>query len=216
MNTINSSILQALDFGWPILPEKSAQHLSQYDYRLARRVAAGDLEAFEELYQRHYRRVHNLCLRMTNNIAEAEDLTQEVFIHLYRKIGSFRGDSAFTTWLHRLTVNKVLMYFRSSKRRRDQTTVDGLLPETGPKEGGRTDRPLMLDRLTLERAILQLPPGYRAVFVLHDVEGYDHAETARILGNSIGTTKSQLHKARKRLRSLLRETSPSHVDCLMR
>jgi len=187
------------------VPQNSSRQQWQHDYQLARKTASGDIQAFEELYLRYQRRVYNLCFRMSGNAAEAEDLTQEVFIHLYHKIASFRGDSAFTTWLHRVTVNKVLMHFRTNKARLDQTTFDGVLPEPGMEEAGSYGRPLMLDRLTLERAIQKLPPGYRAVFVLHDVEGYDHAETARICGNSIGTTKSQLHKARRKLRSLLKE-----------
>lgn len=187
---------------WPRV-RKPVPQLWQHDLNLARKISAGDIQAFEELYLRYHRRVYCLCVKMTNNASEADDLTQEVFIHLYHKVGSFRGDSAFTTWLHRVTVNKVLMHFRTNKARRDQTTVDGVLPEPGNQDGGRYNGSLTLNRLTLERAIQQLPPGYRAVFVLHEIEGHDHAETARICGNSIGTTKSQLHKARRKLRALL-------------
>lgn len=144
---------------------------------------------------------------MTNNVAEAQDLTQEVFIHLYHKAGSFRGEAAFTTWLHRLTINKVLMHFRCNKARRDQPTLDGDLPEPGIREARNYGPASTLNSLTLKQLIVQLPPGYRAAFILHDVEGYDHAEIAQIMGISVGTTKSQLHKARKRLQSLLRENS---------
>lgn len=202
MNTINALTLEEGFSVWPRV-RKPVPQLWQDDFNLARKISAGDIQAFEELYLRYHRRVYSLCIRMTNNAAEADDLTQEVFIHLYYKIGSFRGDSAFTTWLHRVTVNKVLMHFRTNKARRDQTTLDGVLPEPGNQEGGSYGQSLTLNRLTLERAIQQLPPGYRAVFVLHDVEGHDHRETARICGISIGTTKSQLHKARRKLRALL-------------
>jgi RNA polymerase sigma-70 factor, ECF subfamily len=175
------------------------------DYELARAAADGDTTAFEELYSRHSRRVYSLCLRMTANTAEAEDLSQEVFIQLYRKVGSFRGESQFTTWLHRLTVNQVLMHFRRRGVRVEQTTEDG--SEVQRAERG-TENPLQMpvvDRIALDKAVSQLPPGYRAVFVLHDVEGHEHEEVARLLGCSVGTSKSQLHKARMKLRQLLRQ-----------
>jgi len=174
------------------------------DYALAQRAASGDSAAFEELYSRHGRRVYSLCLRMTANAAEAEDLSQEVFIQLYRKAGSFRGESQFTTWLHRLTVNQVLMHFRRRGVKLEQTTEDGEAP---PQIVAGTENPLQMpvvDRIALDRAVGQLPPGYRAVFVLHDVEGHEHEEVARLLGCSVGTSKSQLHKARMRLRQLLK------------
>jgi RNA polymerase sigma-70 factor (ECF subfamily) len=140
---------------------------------------------------------------MTNNVAEAEDLTQEIFIHVYHKIGGFRGESTMTTWLHRVTVNYVLMHFRKNSVRRELTTEDGETPEPFVKAASTERQLAILDRLALERAIAQLSPGYRAVLILHDVEGYQHDEIARICGNSIGTSKSQLHKARKRLYELL-------------
>src|SRR2546423_13451660 len=136
------------------------------DIALAMAVGKGDMEAFEKLYERHNRRVYSLCLRMTQNTAEAEDLTQEAFIQLFRKIGSFRGESAFTTWLHRLTVNQCLMHFRKRGVRMEQTTDDGDVP-TQVVQG--TENPASMpavDRTALDRAISQLPPGYRAVFVL--------------------------------------------------
>lgn len=178
---------------------------SQFDYRLACRIASGDIQAFEDFYQRYHRRIYTLCLRMTRNVAEAEDLTQEIFIHVYRKIGSFRGESTMMTWLHRVTVNQVLMHLRKSRVRREQTTEDGEIPE--PKvEGALVPGQMMaVDRLALEKAIARLPPGYRAVFILHDVEGYEHSEIAHMLGACVGTSKSQLHKARKRLRDLLKD-----------
>jgi RNA polymerase sigma-70 factor (ECF subfamily) len=168
----------------------------------------GDAKAFETLYALHKRRVYSLCLRMLGNVAEAEDLTQEAFLQLYRKIGTFRGDSAFSTWLHRLAVNVVLMHLR--KKGLPQVSLEETL-EPSSDDGPRKDigaRDLQLsgsiDRVTLERAVENLPPGYRLVFVLHDVEGYEHNEIAGMLDCSIGNSKSQLHKARMKLRDLLK------------
>ena len=168
----------------------------------------GDAESFEGLYGLHKRRVYSLCLRMTGNTAEAEDLTQEAFLQLYRKIASFRGESAFSTWLHRLAVNVVLMRLR--KKGLPQVSLEETLEpqqEGGPrKDIGTRDNVLAgsIDRISLERAIEGLPPGYRMVFVLHDIEGYEHNEIAEMLGCSIGNSKSQLHKARMKLRDLLK------------
>jgi RNA polymerase sigma-70 factor (ECF subfamily) len=173
------------------------------DFRLTKLAALGNIAAFELLYERYHRRTYSLCLRMTSNPTEAEDLTQEVFIQLFRKIGSFRGDSAFSTWLHRLTVNQVLMHFRRRSVKNEKTSNDGEIPEQiVPGTENQTRMPV-LDRIALTRAIEQLPPGYKSVFTLHDVEGYEHEEVARILGISVGTSKSQLHKARLKLRGLL-------------
>ncbi|HXW55936.1 MAG TPA: sigma-70 family RNA polymerase sigma factor [Candidatus Cybelea sp.] len=182
------------------LPEGEAIRLAQQ----------GDAAAFERLYQLHSRRVYSLCLRMVSNTAEAEDLTQEAFLQLFRKIATFRGESAFSTWLHRLAVNVVLM-----KLRRKSGTETSLEEFTEPDEEsggprrdfGAPDLRLSgsIDRLNLQRAVDQLPPGYRAVFVLHDIQGYEHNEIAKIMGCSIGNSKSQLHKARMRLRELLHE-----------
>jgi len=179
------------------------------DKALAQQAAAGDMPAFEELYSRHNRRVYSLCLRMTQNVAEAEDLAQEVFIQLFRKIGSFRGESAFTTWLHRLTVNQVLMHFRKRGVRSEQTTDDGDVPVQIVQGTENPNRMPVVDRIALDKAIAQLPPGYRTVFILHDIEGHEHEEIARILGCSVGTSKSQLHKARMKLRTLLRQQNQS-------
>lgn len=175
------------------------------DYELAQSAAGGDMSAFEQLYERHHRRVYSLCLRMTSNTAEAEDLTQEVFIQLYRKTGSFRGESAFTTWLHRLTVNQVLMHFRKRGVKMEQTTDDGETPIQIVQGTEDPSRMPIVDRIALDKAIAQLPPGYRTVFVLHDVQGHEHEEVARMIGVSVGTSKSQLHKARMKLRGLLRQ-----------
>jgi len=178
---------------------------SSSDFDLTKAAAQGNMAAFEEVYQRHHRRVYSICLRMLQNATEAEDLTQDVFIQLYRKIGSFRGDSAFTTWLHRLTVNQVLMHFRKRNVKFEKTTEEG---ETPVQIVGGTENPRkmpVVDKIAIENAIEQLPKGYRNVFVLHDVEGYEHEEVAKILGCSVGTSKSQLHKARLKLRKLLQK-----------
>ncbi|HEX5732731.1 MAG TPA: RNA polymerase sigma factor [Blastocatellia bacterium] len=173
------------------------------DLELARAAAAGDATAFEKLYEQHSRRVYSLCLRMVASAPLAEDLTQEVFLQVYRKIGSFRGDSAFTTWLHRLTVNQVLMHFRKRGVKLERTSEEGDFTDVVETPLQSTRRISMIDRLALEKAIEQLPPGYRTVFTLHDIEGYEHEEISDMLDISIGTSKSQLHKARMRLRELL-------------
>lgn len=180
------------------------------DHELAQQAGTGDLVAFEELYRRHYRRVYSLCLRMTANPEEAEDLTQETFIQLHKKIGSFRGDSAFTTWLHRMTVNQVLMHFRRRKSRPEYTTTDGETPVQIVQGTQNQNKMPVVDKIMLENAITQLAPGYRAVFVLHDVEGHEHREIAEMLGISEGTSKSQLHKARLKLRSLIRQQAETN------
>jgi RNA polymerase sigma-70 factor (ECF subfamily) len=181
----------------------NATNLTASDYELTQAAGQGDMEAFEALYVRHYRRVYSLCLRMVANVTEAEDLTQEVFVHLFRKLGSFRGESAFTTWLHRLTVNHVLMHFRKRGVRLEKTTEEGDVPDQVEVGSEKPQAMPVIDRIALDKAIGQLPPGYRTVFVLHDVEGYEHEEIANMLGCSVGTSKSQLHKARMRLRELL-------------
>ncbi len=180
------------------------------DAKTIRRAQEGDAEAFECLHRLHSGRVYALCLRMMKgNASEAEDLTQEAFLQLFRKIGTFRAESAFSTWLHRLTFNIVLM------RLRKKTVAEMIsLEETNDpdedtgglrKEIGVADLRLsgLVDRLNLQRAVDQLPTGYRSIFLLHDVNGYEHNEIARILGCSIGNSKSQLHKARVLLRQLL-------------
>jgi len=167
----------------------------------------GNAMAFEFLYHMHKRRVYSLCLRMTGNTAEAEDLAQEAFLQLFRKIGTFRGESAFSTWLHRLSVNVVLMHLR--RKSLPETPLEEFTEPThedGPRrEIGARDQNLAgsVDRVNLERAIERLPPGYRTIFVLHDMEGYEHNEIAAMMGCSIGNSKSQLHKARMKLRDLL-------------
>jgi RNA polymerase sigma-70 factor (ECF subfamily) len=148
---------------------------------------------------------------MIGNTAEADELTQEVFLLLFRKIHTFRGDSAFSTWLHRLAVNIVLMRLRKKTISETPLEDNERAEEFGqpPKEFGAPDLSMMgsIDRLNLQRAIAQLPRGYKQIFMLHDVEGYEHHEIAELLGVSTGNSKSQLHKARMKLRKLLHETS---------
>jgi RNA polymerase sigma-70 factor (ECF subfamily) len=171
----------------------------------------GDAGAFERIYRLHSRRVYALCLRMVGNTAEAEDLTQDAFLQLFRKIATFRGESAFSTWLHRLAVNVVLMKLRKKTLAESplEDSPDAEEESGGPRrEIGAPDLLLTgsIDRVHLERAIDQLPPGYKQVFVLHDVQGFEHNEIAGLMNCSIGNSKSQLHKARMRLRELLQET----------
>ena len=199
-NTTNAANDAVLSFEGKIDNIKTAA-----DFDLTRAAAKGDMAAFEEIYTRHHRRVYSICLRMLQSTSEAEDLTQDVFIQLYRKVGSFRGDSAFTTWLHRMTVNQVLMHFRKRTVKFEKTTEEG---ETPVQIVNGTSNPFkmpIVDKIALDNAIDQLPPGYKNVFVLHDVEGFEHEEVARILGCSVGTSKSQLHKARLKLQKLLKK-----------
>jgi RNA polymerase sigma-70 factor (ECF subfamily) len=196
-------------------PENSSGDLKRHkpdssSFNEAIRLAQqGDAAAFEYIYQQHCGRVFALCLRMLRDPVEAEDLAQEVFIQLFRKIHTFRGESAFSTWLHRLTANLVLMHLR--RKRPISISLDEITngrEEEGCKPrqeiGGPDPRMSgLVDRFTLQSAIDQLPSGYRKILVLYDVHGYEHSEIAKILGRSIGNSKSQLHKARKRLRELL-------------
>jgi RNA polymerase sigma-70 factor, ECF subfamily len=170
----------------------------------------GDGECFEFLYKHHKRRVYSLCLRMIRDVEAAEDLAQEAFLQLFRNIHKFRGESAFSTWLHRLTTNIVLMRLR--KRVLAEVSLEESLEPTeeggSPQEIADHDQVLSgsIDRLVLERAVENLPPGYRIHFVLHDIEGYEHNEIAAMLGCTIGNSKSLLHKARLNLRDQLNVT----------
>jgi RNA polymerase sigma-70 factor (ECF subfamily) len=179
-------------------------------------AASGDVVAFEALYRRYYRRVYSLCFRMTRNASAAEDLTQNVFIQLFRKLKTFRGASSFTTWLHRLTVNEVLMHFRKNVVKKELTTDDGTTPTQIVRGTQNPARMSLVDRIALDEAIQRLSPGYRAVFILHDVEGYEHEEIGKILGCAVGTSKSQLHKARLKLRKLLKERVKTDATALPR
>ena len=166
---------------------------------LVRGAQRGDTAAFEELYRMHVSKVYGLCLRMCCNPGKAEDLTQEAFIRAWQKLGSFRRQSSFSTWLHRLAVNLVLGHLRSTGRWERQLTALDTLPERG--DGGAAARPE--SAVDLERAIAQLPPQARMVFVLHDIEGYKHKEIASLCGLAVGTSKAHLHRARRQLREVL-------------
>lgn len=184
-------------------PADSGLEQTSEDMKLASRIAAGDMNAFSEFYSLYYRRIYALCFRMSRNRTEAEDLTHDVFVHVYRKINGYRGQSALMTWLHRVTINKVLMHFRRKEARPDEVsteeeTADRLAFSATSRSHVNTPA-----RVELEKEIAALPPGYRMVLLLHDVEGYEHGEIATIAGISIGTSKSQLHKARRKLRKAL-------------
>lgn len=170
---------------------------------LVQRCLAGDLGAFEELYKAHAARLYSLACRMVGNQSDAEDLLQEIFLAAHRKLESFRGESALGTWLYRLAANQCLDFLRSRAARSSQLT-DALDDERAiPETAGRGLAERTVTKMDLERALAQLPDGCRAAFVLHDVEGLEHREVAEALGIAEGTSKSQVHKARLRLRALL-------------
>jgi len=187
------------------------------EVEIVRLAQTGDTAAFEHLYRVYSRRVYALCLRMTGNFSLAEDLTQEAFLQVFRKIQSFRGESAFSSWLYRLAFNLVLM------KQRIKHSNETPLEETRGTEGDaptlkelvRSDPQLLgvVDRIILKNALKQLPRGYKKIFLLHDLMGYEHHEIAEALGCAIGTSKSQLHKARVCLRRILRnETSTNALS----
>jgi RNA polymerase sigma-70 factor (ECF subfamily) len=180
---------------------------------LIRSAQAGDREAFSSLYETHRRKVYSICLRITGEPFEAEDCAQEAFLQCFLQLSSFRGDSALSTWLHRLTVNVVLMRLRANRHR-------PISVELGPSAEGGGETSLLnllpvedlqlsgtIDRIAIGRALGKLPTGYRTVFLLHDVQGLAHSEIARNLGCTIGTSKSQLHQARLQLRHFLRRST---------
>ena len=173
------------------------------DAELLDRCRQGETAAFEELYRRHSTRLYNLAYRMFGNASDAEDVLQEIFIIVYRKLDSFKGESALSTWLYRLAMNHCLDQLRSKATRMGQATAS-LDDEAGPGfHAARTAPEMIVSRLDLERAIQQLPDGCRAAFLLHDVEGFEHQEIAAILGIATGTSKSQVHKARMKIRAFL-------------
>ena len=183
-----------------------------HDRELARRASSGDDAAFEELYRAHAGRVHALCLRMSGSPERAIDLTQDVFVHVWERLASFRGESALSSWIYRLTVNLILSNARRDRRRlthempaeSQEITTEGGAEDTREQRESATVRPAsVLDAVDLERAIAGLPPGARTVFVLHDVEGYRHDEIARLTGTAEGTCRAQLHRARKLLMEAL-------------
>jgi RNA polymerase sigma-70 factor, ECF subfamily len=173
----------------------------------------GDSGAFETIYKSFALRMYAICLRMVHDPADAEDALQQVFLQLFCKIQTFRGASAFSTWLYRLTVNMVLMRLRGKKP--ELVSLEEALPNDDQDNEPFSQIPApdlrltgLVDRITIQAALGQLPDGYRQIFILHDVQGYKHSEIAEIVGHSSGTSKSQLHKARKRLRELLQKVQP--------
>ena len=188
--------------------DKESTRGNESERSLVQRAQRGDEQAFATLFQLHKKRVYSVCLMMTKDTAEAEDLTQETFLQVFRSVGSFRCDSAFSTWAYRIAVNTVLMNLR--RRKTPTISLDEPVSSESPslrRDIGRRDLRLCgaVDRIALRRAMQELPQGCRNIFALHDIEGYEHNEIAEILGRSIGASKSQLHKARLRLRELLHE-----------
>jgi RNA polymerase sigma-70 factor (ECF subfamily) len=190
-----------------VIPSTSVKGRDDSQINLVKRAQAGDEQAFATLFQQHKNRVYSVCLLMTKDVAEAEDLTQEAFLQVFRTVGSFRGDAAFSTWLYRVAVNTVLMKLR---RRKSPPTVslDEPVHSESPslhRDFGKNDPDLsgVVDRIALRRALQELPEGCRRIFALHEVEGYQHHEIAQLLDCSIGNSKSQLHKAKLKMRSLL-------------
>lgn len=181
------------------------------------RAQQGNSEAFAAIFNTHKTRVYSLCFRMTNNTAEAEDLAQEAFMQVFRKLATFRGDSAFSTWLYRITVNTVLMHFRRKSPQqvsldepcRNHENSGTIRREYGSKDGRLENS---VSRVALTRAIGELPEGYRVIFLLHEIEGYQHREIAELLGCSVGTSKSQLHKAKLRIRCSLTCTPQTQIE----
>jgi RNA polymerase sigma-70 factor (ECF subfamily) len=184
------------------------------DIELVKRAQRGESEAFADLFHAHKARVYSICLRMTNNTAQAEDLTQDAFLQVFRKLSTFKGNSALSTWLYRIAVNTVLMHFR--KKALKQISLDEPSSHDATmvkREYGSRDGRLAgaVDRITLARAIKDLPTGYRTIFLLHEVEGYEHQEIAKILDCSVGNSKSQLHKAKLRIREFLAQTATTPI-----
>jgi RNA polymerase sigma-70 factor (ECF subfamily) len=177
-------------------------------------IARPERENFEHIYHLYSRRVYSLCLRMTGNFAEAEDLTQQAFLQVYKKLDTFRGESSFYTWLHRLAINMVLMRLRKRRVLKEDSLEELTDPDNRSSAWlGREFRlseatPLLaIERVDTERALNQLPLGFRTILILHDIEGYQHVEISALLGCSIGTSKSQLHRARLRIRKLMRKAT---------
>ena len=182
---------------------------TQPDTELARMAAEGDAAAFEEIHRRYRRLVYNVALRMTGNAADAEDLTQESFVSCLRSVGGFRGEASFATWLYRLAVNQVKMHFRRRKSRPVEQSCDEEMRDRASNFARRRNVPRAVERIAIKDAVGALPKGYRAAFILHDVEGYEHTEIARMLGVNAGTSKSQLHRARAKLREMLAVQTPA-------
>ncbi len=196
-------------------PDANSAVRTATDLELVKRAQQGDSEAFAALFHAHKARIYSICLRMTNNTAQAEDLTQDAFLQVFRKLYTFKGNSALSTWLYRIAVNTVLMHFR--KKALKQISLDEpsshdakmVRREYGSRDGRLSGS---VDRITLTRAIKDLPAGYRTIFLLHEVEGYEHQEIAKILDCSVGNSKSQLHKAKLRIREFLADTGKGGDD----
>jgi RNA polymerase sigma-70 factor (ECF subfamily) len=189
------------------IPASAQTNRTESERSLVQRAQNGDEQAFAALFQSHKKRVYSVCLLMTRDIAEAEDLTQEAFLQVFRTVGSFRGDSAFSTWLYRVAVNTVLMKLRRRKSP-PIVSLDEPVSSESPslrRDVGTADLQLsgVIDRITLRRAMQELPEGCRRIFALHEVEGYQHHEIAKMLDCSVGNSKSQLHKAKMKMRDLL-------------
>jgi RNA polymerase sigma-70 factor (ECF subfamily) len=190
-----------------VIPAGDETNRPESERSLVQRAQAGDEQAFAMLFQGHKKRVYSVCLLMTKDIAEAEDLTQEAFLQVFRSVGSFRGDSAFSTWLYRVAVNTVLMKLRRRKSP-PIVSLDEPVSSESPslrRDVGKADPRLSgaIDRIALRRAMQELPEGCRQIFALHEVQGYQHHEIAKMLDCSVGNSKSQLHKAKMKMRDLL-------------
>jgi RNA polymerase sigma-70 factor (ECF subfamily) len=190
-----------------LVPASDNTNRPESERSLVRRAQSGDEQAFATLFQSHKKRVYSVCLLMTRDVPEAEDLTQEAFLQVFRSIGSFRGDSAFSTWLYRIAVNTVLMKLRRRKSP-PVVSLDEPVSSDSPshrRDVGKADPRLsgVIDRITLRRALQELPEGCRQIFTLHEVDGYQHHEIAKMLDCSVGNSKSQLHKAKMKMRDLL-------------
>lgn len=188
------------------VPAKDQSQRNESEASLIQRAQAGDEEAFATLYQLHKKRVYSVCLQMSRDMSDAEDLTQEAFLQVFRSVNSFRGDSAFSTWLYRIAVNTVLMKLRRRKHPPLVSLDEPVSAESSVKRDvGKADPSLSgaVDRLALRRALADLPAGCRRIFDLHEVEGYQHHEIAELLRCSIGNSKSQLHKAKLKMREVL-------------
>lgn len=190
-----------------LIPAETSKRLDRPERSLVQRAQEGDEEAFATLFEVHKKRVYSVCLLMTKDVAEAEDLTQEAFLQVFRTIGSFRGDAAFSTWLYRVAVNTVLMKLRRQKNKAFLSLNEPVSPDSPAlsHDIGTSDPSLTgtVDRIALLRAIQTLPQGCRKIFALHEIDGYQHHEIATLLHCSIGNSKSQLHKAKMKMRELL-------------
>ena len=190
-----------------MIPDSDVTNRPESERSLVQRAQNGDEQAFATLFQGHKKRVYSVCLLMTRDVSEAEDLTQEAFLQVFRTVGSFRGDSAFSTWLYRVAVNTVLMKLRRRKSPPIVSRDEPVSSETPSlrRDVGTADLRLngAVDRIALRRAMQELPEGCREIFALHEVEGYQHHEIAEMLDCSVGNSKSQLHKAKMKMRDLL-------------